>query len=454
MPTIAELEQAFRDAKRAAKQAHEAKDEALKNLNGFGTVDKRTKRQVMTAPAKPRVAAKREYEVAKAAYARAARTANIAAKALEDAGGSSLAALERYSKRSNGRKTATSPVYLATEGRFFADLVHARERGPSSDAALRLERHLRATGQVERRQSGMTQGAGFAAPDFYAEAWADVPRTAAPVFASMPKLPLPAFGLDAYVPAWTTGSEAAVQTKSSGVNNAVQVGDSTPVASSQVTAHLVTVAENWNVDRQPLERARPGWDISFGRDMAAAIYEKLDDALINGNGGDSHIGLLNVSGAGSFNASGATDAQKQLRALAEAAASMYSTRHALPTHAVLSPARALSLFSGVTSAGSPLVPQGALPSPGIGDNPEWPVGMLLPGVRAIVSDKIADDTIVLWRASDSLIAVDDNPLVFDAEQLGSSAMSVHLIGWLYSQAFLHRIPASVMVVSSIPAVSW
>jgi hypothetical protein len=378
----------------------------------------------------------------RAALARATKARKAAEARLDEA------TLQRHA---SGGKPA--PVYGPTGARFFADLVTAAERGPTSDAARRLERHARQLG--EARASGLVQGAGFLVPNYYASAWADVPRTAAPVFSAIPKLPLPAFGFDAYVPAWTTGAEADVQTKTAGVNDDLPQADAIPVASEQVTAHLATVALDWDVNRQVLERARPGWDVAFGRDAAAAIYERLDDLLINADGtGQTPIGLLNVPSALAHDASGAADAQAQLRALAEAASEQYAVRHALPECLLASPARAMSWLSGSTTAGAPLLPQGALPTPGLGSNPEWPVAMILPGVRLIVSDKIADDTAVLWRASDAMVAVDDNPLQFVYEQQGSSALRVHLISYLLVQAFLHRVPSSIMIVGNLPAITW
>jgi HK97 family phage major capsid protein len=346
----------------------------------------------------------------------------------------------RAAKRS--KHTASNP-YKGGEHGFFRDL-HAAGNG-SAEARARLE----------SRQSGTTQGDGFLPPDTYAAQWADVARTQAVVFNACPKIPLPAAGLTGYVPRWTTGSEAAVQTKTSGVNDDLAQADATPVVSDTLSADLVTVGATWAVDLQVLTRSRPAFDIAFGMDLTAAYFEALDAALVAGDGtNQTHVGLLHVAGAGTFDATAAASDQAIYRDLARAAADMYSARHALPTHLVVSPARALTLLSALSgTGGAPMASIAGTPVPGLGDDPTWPAGNIL-GCRLLVTDKLSDTEAILWRASDALIAVDD-AVLYAYKQATSVAdkLAVQLTAFGYSQAFLGRVPSSVMIIS-LPAIAW
>jgi hypothetical protein len=434
MPTISEL----RDALDAARRLRDAADvdyiRAAQRVKGYepakadGSVLRRIKPDTSAAAVEDR-------DSKKLALARASKRVRAAERAVDAA---TLAAA-----RPNGSTRAEAVYTPDAEHRFLRDLQAAWSNPAARE---RLERHQKV--ELERRDSGTVQGQGFLAPSFWSDVWADYPRVSAVVRSAIPEVPLPERGGIGYLPAFTEGSEAAILTYTSGKNDDAQVADSTPVTSDYVEAELVTTTAVWDVDRQVFERARPAGEASFGRDLLNAYDAALDDNLVNGDGSrGNHLGLLHVVGAGTADGSGGSTPQLQYQVLAGAAASMFDARHAMPTHLVLHPKRFLYLASGVTTAGAPLASAGGFPANGVGADPTWSAGAIL-GMRCLVTDRIGEDTVVLWRASDSVFG--GTEAMFTFPQVQSSALAVRLNCYGLSQSFLHRLPSSVMLVSDLP----
>lgn len=441
MATIAELKEARDAAKRLRDQADTDYILAAQRVVGVKPTKDRPALRRVKPDSSP--AAVKDRDDKKLALARATKKLRAAERAVDEA---TLAAMGAARPNGSTREAVYTPD---SQFRFLVDLQSAWS---NTAARERLDRHQRI--ELEKRESGRVQGDGFLAPSFWSDSWADVPRPAAVLRSAIPTVPLPERGDLGYLPAFTTGAEAAVMTRTSGVNDDVQQADATPVVSDYVQAELVTIAADWDIDRQIFERARPAGEAAFGADLINAYEAALNANLVNGDGSTgNHVGLLHVTGAGTYDGSSASTAQAQLQAIAGAAAKMFVTqdRHALPTHLVLNPKRYLYLQAGVTSAGAPLLQAGGPPVNGIGPDATWAAGTIL-GFRCLVTDDVAEGDAVLWRPSDSVGAFSE--VMFQFPQVQSSAMVVRVQSYGVSQTFLHRIPSAVMVISSLPSTGF
>jgi hypothetical protein len=446
--SIATLESTFRDAREAMRRADETKQDALKRMNGFVTTKG-------TIPGRKDAKTKREYEVASAAYARAARTQRIAADNLREAGGDPEAIVfgsKRAAARPNG-STRPEAVYRPDgDGpRFLIDLVSASLANP--DARERLNRNNRIV--RESRQSGDVQAAGFEAPVWMADYWSDFPRVAAVLESAVPHAPMPARGFLAHLPRVTAGLAVESQQTSSGVNQSVE---NTDVTSDTADASLVTVAGAVDVDLVVLERSAPCGDVFLAADLNAAVDEEIDRQLAVGLGPQAgqhgeHIGLLNVVGATAITYTDASPSPaKVLAALAQGMNTFYAARKAYPTHVVMSPARAASLLSGNASANAPLFDQGGFVS-GMGPDATYAVGSVL-GMRVLATGSVPEtlgvgsdeDFIALWRPSDSAMATTP-ARTYEARQILSGTIAVRFTAYSQSYAWLHRRPESVAIVT-------
>jgi hypothetical protein len=163
-PSVETLTARYRDACDALVEARGAKDEAHRRYSGTASVvaDKRE--------------AGRDFDVAKAAYARAVRTGRIAKRALAEAGGDPVSLAfgpTRESARPNGAARAEQIYVPGGPYNFWRDLTAART---SAAAAERLCRNDLAMG-AELRDTDTSAGEGFSRPGTWQTStrWASAP---------------------------------------------------------------------------------------------------------------------------------------------------------------------------------------------------------------------------------------------------------------------------------------
>lgn len=426
MPTITELKRAVEDAKASEAAARRAFNARCATPGSWK--DQSAEKTALMRAAKSRHAAERALneETLRAEGALAARGVTV---------------------------TREEPTYRPDGGpRFFHDL-RAASLG-SAEARERLERN---NAEVrETRATGDTAAAGFEAPVWMSELWADYPRVANVLESAIPHSPMPSKGFTASIPMVTTGLGTASQDKDgSGVNQDV---DNSDVASDTADSEVVTVAGNIDVDLQVFERSAPAGDVYLGQDLLASIDEEIDRQLAVGDpgspvAGPEHYGLLNVPGATAITYTDSSPTpQKFLAAIAQGMSEFYDARKAYPTHIVLSPSRGAWLLSGIADAAAPLFQNGGFYAGGMGSDAALPAGSLL-GMRVLATGSVpvniggGNDFVALWRPSDAAFAA--SSYTFQARQVSgpNGKIQVRLTAYQESYAWLHRRPESVGVMS-------
>lgn len=451
MPAPASIETLtaqFKDAYEAVREAREAKDAALRSLNGHGSYDERTKRQVVTAPAKgkDRVSAKRAYELASAAHARAARTQRIAADNVRAAGGdpeSIVFGPERAAARPNG-STRPEPVYVpGGKNNFWRDLVAAQT---SQGAAERLRRNDLIMG-AELRDTDTSKGAGFLPPGYLADQYSTGVRPSAVVRSACTRVEMPSAGIGvAHIPSVTVGITVDGQADVDSDNLAATTDPETAYADSG----MCTFAASIKADRQVFER---GFAVGLEADAFATLDSAIDAQMISGAAGSGngagYDGLINASGAGSYAyTDGSPTAAKFFDALYKAQAQFAETRDAPAEYMLMHPRRAYYLAGGRDTS-FPLFSQGGL-GPGAADA-SWSAGPL-GGLRALVSSNVPtdvtsdQDVVVLFRGSDVLYAITEARFAFNQAASSMNAVVFQCVTYSYFWPNRHA-GADVLVVS-------
>jgi hypothetical protein len=448
--SVATLESAYRDAREAQRAAGVRKDDALKVLNGQMSVDERKRAVYTIAPSKDKAAAKKSFQVASAAYARAARTANLAREDLVRAGGDPLAvdgiprtATPAAPARPNGT-TRAEPVYVpGGRHNFWRDLVAQQtDRG----AAERLARNDLAMG-AELRDTDTSKGGGFLPPGYLADQYSTGVRPAAVVRSACTRVEMPSAGIGvAHIPSVTVGVTVSGQADVDSDNLSATTDPVTAYADSG----MATFAASIKVDRQVFER---GFAVGLEADAFAELDSAIDLQMIAGTAGSGNAagydGLIHASGAGSYTYTDASpSAAKLFDALYKAQAQFAETRDAPAEYVLMHPRRAYSLF-GARDSSHPLFGQGGL-APGASDA-SWSAGPLS-GLRALVSSNVptdvsgTQDVICLFRGSDVLYAMTEARFAFVEAASSMNAVVFQAVTYTYFWANRHS-GADVLVVS-------
>jgi hypothetical protein len=451
MPTsVATLESAYRDAREAQRAARVRKDDALKALNGELGINGRRKTAYTVAPAKDKAKAKKDFQVASAAYARAARTANLAREDLVGAGGDPLTvdgvartAAPAAPARPNGA-TRAEPIYVpGGKHNFWRDLVAMRT---DPGAAERLRRNDLVMG-AERRDTDTSTGAGFLPPGYLADKYSLGVRPAAVVRSACTRVEMPPAGIGtAHIPSVTVGVTVSGQADVDSDNLSATSDPETAYADSG----MATFAASIKVDRQVFER---GFAVGLEADAFAELDSAIDLQMIAGTAGSGNAagydGLINASGAGSYTYTDASpSAAKLFDALYKAQAQFAETRDAPAEYVLMHPRRAYYLAGGRDTS-FPLYSQGGLAS-GASDA-SWSAGPLS-GLRALVSSNVPtdvssdQDVICLFRGSDVLYAMTEARFAFVEAASSMNAVVFQAVTYTYFWANRHN-GADVLVVS-------
>ena len=442
--SIETLESALRDANNAASKTHEAKMDALRRLNGSLKADGKGN---LLRDIKPdgSAEAKRAYEVATAAYARAARTKNLAIERLAKAGGDAAAVLQGRSTkatraaRPNG-STKPAQVYRPDgEHSFLADL---RNGWQDSAARERLERN-------EVRVTGVSDGSGFySAPEWFTESWSKLPRPAAVLKANMVELPMPSKGGLGYVPRVDVNSYTVTPL----VDGDNVTGD-TDLATSTSQSEVAAIVAQLDINRAVGERMQPAAELGLVVDMLAALDAAQDAEFVNGPGGTQRLtGLLNAAGESYAYSSG-----DLLTAIAKARAQFYSGsalggRFRLPTHVILHPSIYLALSDQRVSE-FPLFDQGGAIQ---ATDPRFSAGQIA-GMRVLIDGNLPtnagggeDESPIILATLDDLQYCETTAR-FQFQQVGSSMNMLRYQVANFCQLFADRRPEGVLVVTGVPS---
>jgi hypothetical protein len=438
--SIETLELIFRDAREATRKADETKQDALKRMNGFVTAKG-------TIPGRKDAKTKREYEVASAAYARAARTQRIAADNLRAAGGDPASIVFGSPKRAAARPNgSTRPEQIYVPGgkhNFWRDLV-AQQTDRS--AAERLHRNDLVMG-AELRDTDTSKGGGFLPPGYLADQYSTGIRPAAVVRSACTRVEMPPAGIGvAHIPSVTVGVTVSGQADVDSDNLSATSDPETAYADSG----MATFAASIKVDRQVFER---GFAVGLEADAFAELDSAIDLQMIAGTAGSGNAagydGLVNASGHGTYTYTDASPtAAKLFDALYKAQAQFAETRDAPVEYVLMHPRRAYYLAGGRDTS-VPLFGQGGL-APGAADA-SWSAGPLS-GLRALVSSNVPtdvssdQDVICLFRGSDVLYAMTEARFAFVEAASSMNAVVFQAVTYTYFWANRHS-GADVLVVS-------
>ncbi len=380
---------------------------------------------------------------------RSVQVANLEAAKLR----AEVANTEEPEERAAGRVTIVDEPMTYREGGdhdFFVDAYRSAVHGDPA-AAGRLERH-----RMEMRDSSTSNFAGLVPPQYLVSLAQDKARASRPFADACNRQPLPASGTDITITRLTTGATTAAQS----AENAA-LTESSPDDTTQ-TISLKTYGAQVDLSRQALDRG-VGVSNLVIEDLVASYAQKIDDAIISGDGSSGqHTGVLSYSGTSSvtYTAATATAAglyEKLLSAVNTVQGSIYKPATLITMH----PRRwAWFVGKGLDDSNRPLVlptmnaPQNAM---GIGNVnvPQGTVGNIA-GVPVLLDASIPtnlgagtdEDRVLVARMDDCVLWEDGSgaPNVVEFDQIGAGSLTVKLVSWGYS-AFGIKDPAAVAIIS-------
>lgn len=236
---------------------------------------------------------------------------------------------------------------------YFRDLALATVKR-DRDAIDRLVRNDKAVKDV-RTSNGIntTDGSGgdFVPPLYLTDQWIKFARAGRVTADTVTKQGLPSGTDSINLPKIATGSVTAIQaTQGSGVN----ISD---IATSTVTAPVVTIAGGQIVSMQLLEQSPVNMDGVILQDLAADYAKQLDAQVLYGTGLNGQMkGLLTITTSHAVTYDSTTPSAVGLYAkLADAVQQVHTTRFLAPTHIVMHPRRWAALLASVDGASRPLV---------------------------------------------------------------------------------------------------
>lgn len=338
---------------------------------------------------------------------------------------------------------------------FFRDLVTSKT---DFNALKRLSDHSEyvrsQTGAAESRDvTSSGGGAGFIPPIYLASEWAKLARAGRKFADRMPKMAMPPQGETVTIPKVSTGVTEDVQNpENSGVSQ-------TDIATTTVTAPMVTIAGQNNISRQSLERSFPGLDEVIFDDLMRAYDVKIDSQLLTGSGSSGqHLGINQVSGRITVTYTQTTpDGGTCLQNIYGAISKVASQRFAQPDLIVMHPRRAAWLASTLSST-FPLFQQGGL-FHADGTQDEGFVGTIAglpvmtdPNVPTNLGAGTNQDQIYVLYTPDFRLAEDElRQATF--EEVLSGNLTVRLQLFAYSFWVPNRYPASIAVIDGTGLVA-
>lgn len=333
-------------------------------------------------------------------------------------------------------KVTSEPATYRPDGAdsFFADIARkARGNADAIPARKRLERHELETAE-QRDVTAQGGASGLIPPAYLAAEWAGIARKKRPLADRVNSFPLPPYGESFTVPMQTTGVTVGV-----GTTENAAVSEQDIASNATIKPPLVTISGQQDLSIQSLERSGPGLDTVIYNDLRKAEDAALEDALLNGNGTGTHLGLRSVSSIQSVTWTQATpDPASGLTAIAKAVGLVSSARFVNRVLVLLHPRRA-AWFAQASGTAS-LSDQPAFSE--FGFEVEFVVDNSMPTNLGAGTNQ---DPIVVC-APDDLYLAESESFIRAADVL-SGNLTVRLQMYSYSTFISHRYPSGIAVVS-------
>jgi HK97 family phage major capsid protein len=381
--------------------------------------------------------------------------------ALEKNVGRMKAAVDAKARIGGGYATARGSLYAEHIYRpdgtlsFFKDAYLAEFAG-DPEARDRIHQNQReAMGGLDIRADITTGGGavGLLPPVWLADQFAAFPAAGRPFADSIGSQPLPEYGMTMSIPRLTTTPTVGVQAAESDAVN------ETDAVTDTITAPVVTIAGQQDMSRQALERTLPHADMVIFQALQNDHSHKLDLQLLSGSGSaGQHLGVLNMSPLTVTYTSGSPTGKAILKAIANAAQKVESTRLLPAQKVAMHPRRLYDLLSQFDSD-SPVVPQGSTTGRAVAVANGGSLSLFGdldavkdPNLPVTNGSGTNEDKIVVYRADDLLLM--ESPLrMFRFEQVLSGTLQVRLQMFNYSAFIPNRWTSSVCVISGTGLVT-
>jgi HK97 family phage major capsid protein len=388
-------------------------------------------------------------------------TAESALATLENERDRMQAIIDAKAKIGGGYATARGSLYSEHIYRpdgslsFFKD-AYLAEFGGDPEARDRIQQNQREAMVDLDIRADITSGGGAVGlipPAWLAEQFAAYPSSGRPFADSIGSQPLPDYGMTLSVPRLTTTPTAGVQAAEADAVN------ETDAVTDTVDAPVVTIAGQQDMSRQALERSLPHADAVIFAALQNDHSHKLDLQLLSGSGmSGQHLGVLTSPGLTVPYTSGSPDGKAILKAIANAAQKVESTRLLPAQKVAMHPRRFFDLLSQFDSD-SPVVPQGSSTGRAVAVANGGALSLFGdldavkdPNIPVSSGSGTNEDVIIVYRADDLLLM--ESPLrMFRFEQVLSGTLQVRLQIFNYSAFFPNRWTSSVCVISGTGLVT-
>ncbi len=257
------------------------------------------------------------------------------------------------------------------------------------------------------------------------------------------------------LPRLATGTAVAQQATQ---NTALQNTDAT---TNSVSAQVVTVGGLQSLAQQLLDQSPINMDEILLEDLASDYAVKADVFVIS-NSGTNVNGILNAGGtASNVTATTLTGAGSVWSKLAEAIATIHTTRFMPPTAIVMHPRRWAFFLSSVDASGRPLVTpdalnplafqNGVVSAGRVGTMQGLPV-YTDPNLPTNLGAGTNQDPILLMRERDILF-YESTPRAEASIQPGFNTLTVTLRFYRYAAIHAQRFPKSIAVLNGVGLVA-
>ncbi len=460
--TLEQLLQRALDARNSALAVRTQRQEALVALRSQDSI---TEAEVTTAT-EARDAATRAVDTAQAEVARL--EAEIQEEARMDALASQVRDTAPAPRPTGGARVTSEPEVYRRGGTqsYFRDLTAAQCRVGTgiAEAGDRLQRNARQFADTVRNASpeqtralSTTDGAGgdFVPPLWLINQFIELARPGRVTADLVNGQVLPGGTDSISLPRLATGTAVAQQATQ---NTAIQNTDAT---TNSVTASVVTLAGGQTLAQQLLDQSPINMDEILLEDLASDYAVKADTLVLTNNA-TNVVGLTNAAGTNiNVTATTITGAGSVWSKLAEAVATIHTSRYMPPTAIVMHPRRWASYLAAVDTQNRPLIvpdamnplatSDGVISAGRVGTMQGLPV-YTDPNIPTNLGAGTNQDPIYVIRQRD-IIFYESAPRAEASIQPGFNTLTVNLRFYRYAAIHASRFPKSIAVLNGVGLVA-
>jgi HK97 family phage major capsid protein len=365
------------------------------------------------------------------------------------------------------RVTSEPEVYRrGGEVSYFRDLMRAQTRTGTgvSEAGERLQRNarqfadtVRSAPASETRALSTTDGAGgdFVPPLWLINQFIELARPGRVTADLVNGQVLPGGTDTISLPRLATGTAVAQQATQ---NTAIQNTDAT---TNSVSAAVVTLAGGQSMAQQLLDQSPINMDEILLEDLASDYAVKADTLVLTNNA-TNVVGLFNAAGTNvNVTATTLTGAGSVWSKLAEAIATIHTSRYMPPTAIVMHPRRWASYLASVDTQNRPLIvpdamnpiatSDGVISAGRVGTMQGLPV-YTDPNIQTNLGAGTNQDPIYVIRQRD-IIFYESAPRAEASIQPGFNTLTVNLRFYRYAALHASRFPKSIAVLNGVGLVA-